>query len=98
MRLLAATTLALLSLTAAPALADKGARANCMAHAESVALTGTKGGFQSRYNAAYNACIGGVSFRGYVDLNNRRTIRSPVAAACPPGAPKMYRGTLYCTH
>jgi hypothetical protein len=94
-----AVAIAFLVCSGLPAVADKGAAASCRAYAESVAYTGERFGYAERYEAAYAACLGQtVQVRGHIDYNNRTTIRSPIAAHCPPGAPKMYRGTLYCVN
>lgn len=102
MRILAAT-ITLFALTTVPALADKGARAACMTHAEQLAAGAGAYGYQQRYTAALNACLGqgqvySTRYQGYHPRPGGRPYINVEARNCPPGAPKMYRGTLYCTN
>ncbi|SNS80734.1 hypothetical protein SAMN04488078_10349 [Antarctobacter heliothermus] len=83
---------------AMPAFADgygQTAR-NCEALAHDYAYTGAKSGYADRYQWALSDCRSRQAAPA-----PRRTYRKPVVVVpapvgCYPGAPRMYRGTLYC--
>lgn len=68
----------------------------CYAEANAIGFSGEKTGYAASYNAAVAACVsrGTERYAGYHPLPHRA--RAPVTGNCPPGAPPMYRGTLYC--
>lgn len=96
---LSAACVALLGLSA-PAMADfhGSPLVACQNYANSLTYTGgNKVGYADQYQAVIDACLN--RHRSYIDPHaNRRTARYPITgpAVCPPGAPTMYRGTLYC--
>ncbi len=74
------------------------ALAACQAEANATAFAGgAKYGYAAQYQAVVDACL--ARTHTYVDPHaNRRKRPYPTSgsALCPPGAPVMYRGTLYC--
>lgn len=74
------------------------ALAACQAEANATVFTGgAKTGYAAHYQAVVDACLD--RGRTYIDPHaNRRKRPYPTSgsAVCPPGAPLMYRGTLYC--
>jgi hypothetical protein len=82
-----------LALLAAPAMADR--YTDCHAEAAQIQFTGAKSGYRAQYNAVVEACLARGSGYNPYDQRRVRTV-TRVDGPCPPGAPKMYRGTLYC--
>lgn len=82
---------------AAPALANGYATAtqSCYAEAEANAYSASKYGYQARYNQILQECMARTSDRAPVRQKPVHYVRVPLPG-CVPGAPKMYRGTLYC--
>ncbi len=102
MRHVIALGVVLAGFAALPAAAQS-THTSCHAYAEAQAYDGAKHGYAARYQAAYSHCTGGsdgYSLRtqprrgGY--FGQPRPQYPVISYNCPPGAPKMYRGTLYC--
>ncbi|MGP6088165.1 hypothetical protein [Antarctobacter jejuensis] len=72
--------------------------AACQAEANATVFTGgAKSGYAVQYQAVVDACLD--RGRTYIDPHaNRRKRVYPTGGPgfCPPGAPVMYRGTIYC--
>jgi hypothetical protein len=86
------------SAAAAPALADGygAVTQTCYAEAEANAYSGSKHGYRARYDQILQACMARYTTqRRTVTLQPAHVVRVPLPG-CVPGAPVMYRGTLYC--
>jgi hypothetical protein len=95
------TLIAAAFLTAAsglPAAADGYATIpqSCYAEAEANAYSGSKHGYRARYQEILRACQARQGVHHAPVVRQRlHVVRVPLPG-CVPGAPKMYRGTLYC--
>ncbi|KUF12648.1 hypothetical protein [Pseudoponticoccus marisrubri] len=74
---------------------------SCEAQAHAYAYDGSKSGYAARYRAALAQCTNSARYyNGPVDYRQRRykvpVIVTSGSYGCYPGAPRMYRGTLYC--
>jgi hypothetical protein len=86
------------SAAAAPALADGygAVTQTCYAEAEANAYSGSKHGYRARYQEILRACQARQGVHHAPVVRQRlHVVRVPLPG-CVPGAPKMYRGTLYC--
>lgn len=74
--------------------------ADCHAEANAAAYSGSKAGYSQSYDAAYQACVGRQ--QAQVQVPQRRYRHKPTTyvkapeVVCHPGAPRLYRGTVYC--
>ncbi|MEN9060415.1 MULTISPECIES: hypothetical protein [Ponticoccus] len=94
------TLIAAAALTAAsalPALANGYGTVSqtCYAEAEANAYSGSKYGYQVRYNQILQDCMARGTHRAPLRQKPVNLVHVPLPG-CVPGAPKMYRGTLYC--
>ncbi|WP_121631353.1 hypothetical protein [Tropicibacter alexandrii] len=97
MRIVALLT-AILVATATPLLANGQGYGvqECHAYANSLAYTGAKS-YSAQYTAAYQACMDQRADYAAAQPNFRQPRGHNVTVGyCPPNAPFMYRGTLYC--
>lgn len=89
---------AFMAAMAAPALADGygAVSQTCYAEAEANAYSGSKYGYRARYNQILQECMARTSYHAPVVRKRAVTVVHVPLPGCVPGAPKMYRGTLYC--
>lgn len=96
---LAAMTLAA-GAFAAPAAADGQSQWLSACHAEAARISpgGAKYGYAARYNEAVEACMARYHAHAAprTTYSQTRTVITAPYVGCYPGAPTMYRGTLYC--
>lgn len=82
-----------------PAYADgygQSAR-SCEAVAHEYAYTGSKSGYADRYQRALYDCRSRLAAPARQPTYREPVVVVPAApVGCYPGAPRMYRGTLYC--
>ena len=85
------------SVSALPALADGYAARTCEALAHEYAYTGSKAGYAGRYQQALSDCRNRQAAPAPRQTYTRTIVEAPAeSVGCFPGAPRMYRGTLYC--